>query len=55
MWLIPTTGGNYDIYAFFNGSQTKWSFVDSSVPNTYNFTTVVLHEIGHGLGFKDSF
>lgn len=51
----PTTGDNYDIYAFFNSSQTKWSFVDSSVPNTYNFTTVVLHEIGHGLGFTDSF
>ncbi len=51
----PTTGDNYDIYAFFNSSQTRWSFVDSSVPNTYNFTTVVLHEIGHGLGFTDSF
>ena len=51
----PATGDNYDIYAFFNSSQTRWSFVDSPVPNTYNFTTVVLHEIGHGLGFTDSF
>jgi hypothetical protein len=51
----PATGDNYDIYAFFNSSQTSWSFVDSPVPNTYNFTTVVLHEIGHGLGFTDSF
>jgi hypothetical protein len=51
----PTTGNNYDIYASFNSNQTKWNFTDSPVSNTYNFTTVVLHEIGHGLGFTDSF
>ncbi len=53
----PVTGDNYDIYAFFNSSQTKWSFTDDPLNKAgkYNFTTVVLHEIGHGLGFTDTF
>ncbi|MFM7488179.1 MAG: T9SS type A sorting domain-containing protein [Cytophagales bacterium] len=51
----PTTGNDYDIYAFFNSTQSRWNFTDTPTPNTYNFTTVVLHEIGHGLGFTDSY
>ena len=53
----PKTGDNYDIYAFFNSSQSKWSFTDTPTDNIgkYNLTTVVLHEIGHGLGFTDTY
>jgi len=51
----PATGDDYDIYAFFNSNQSRWNFTDTPTPNTYNFTTVVLHEIGHGLGFFDSY
>jgi Secretion system C-terminal sorting domain len=53
----PATGDNFDIYAFFNSDQTRWSFLDdaTSNQNRYNLTTVVLHEIGHGLGFTDSY
>lgn len=51
----PTTGDDYDIYAFFNSTQSRWNFTDTPILNTYNFTTVVLHEIGHGLGFTDSY
>lgn len=51
----PATGDNYDIYAFFNSSQTQWDFSAVPVTGRYNFTTVVLHEIGHGLGFTDSY
>ncbi|MBS1556231.1 MAG: T9SS type A sorting domain-containing protein [Bacteroidetes bacterium] len=51
----PATAENYDIYAFFNSSQTQWDFSTLPVTGRYNFTTVVLHEIGHGLGFTDSY
>ncbi len=51
----PATGDNYDIYAFFNSSQTQWDFSTVLVTGRFNFTTVVLHEICHGLGFTDSY
>lgn len=51
----PTTGDNYDIYAFFNSNQTAWSFTDATTTSQYNFKTVVVHEIGHGLGFTDTY
>lgn len=47
-------GGLSDIEASFN-SVASWYFGTGSAPaNTYDFTTVVLHEIGHGLGFMGS-
>ncbi|MFN5004161.1 MAG: T9SS type A sorting domain-containing protein [Bacteroidota bacterium] len=51
----PNSADNFDIYAFFNSSQTRWSFTDATLTTQYNFKTVVVHEIGHGLGFTDSF
>ena len=50
----PNTGDNYDVYAFFNANQT-WSFSAASTSNNFHLTTVVLHELCHGLGFADSF
>ncbi|NJM24665.1 MAG: hypothetical protein HC859_03230, partial [Bacteroidia bacterium] len=45
-----------DVYAFFNSTLPEWDF-DPNVahPGEYSFVTVVLHEIGHGLGFVDSY
>lgn len=50
-------GGAYDIVANFNSSFPDWYFgTDGVVPFTqWDFVTVVLHEIGHGLGFAGSF
>ncbi len=46
-----------DIVADFNSSFPNWYMgVDGSPPSSkYDFFTVVLHEIGHGLGFHSSF
>ncbi|MDX9883642.1 MAG: T9SS type A sorting domain-containing protein [Prolixibacteraceae bacterium] len=43
-----------DIYARFNKSNKNWYFgLDGKTPkNKYDFLTVVLHEIGHGLGYS---
>ena len=40
----------------FNSSFTAWDFGTTGVgvPGKYNFMTVVLHELGHGLGFYGS-
>jgi hypothetical protein len=49
-------GVSSEISASFNSAFTNWDFGTSGVPvsGKYNFMTVVLHEIGHGLGFYGS-
>lgn len=46
----------YDIEASFSSSRTDWYFgLDGNPPaSQFDFTTVVLHELGHGLGFIGS-
>ncbi|MDO8632898.1 MAG: hypothetical protein Q7R41_20645 [Phycisphaerales bacterium] len=48
--------GETEISASFNSSFTDWDYGVSGVPaaGKYNFLTVVLHELGHGLGFLGS-
>ncbi len=45
-----------DIITNFNSSFASWYFgVDGNTPSSrYDFVTVVLHELGHGLGFQGS-
>jgi len=41
-----------DIVARFNSTFPNWHFGKAVAPaNTYDFETVVLHELGHGVGF----
>ena len=49
-------GATTEIVANFNSTFTNWDFGTSGAPvaGKYNFMTVVLHEIGHGLGFYGS-
>ncbi len=49
--------GDPDIVANFNSDFTNWYLGTdgNAAPNDYDLTTVVLHEIIHGLGFSDSF
>jgi hypothetical protein len=51
---VDTTAS--DITATFNSEFTSWYFgTDSQTPfNKYDFESVVLHELGHGLGFSGS-
>lgn len=46
----------YDIVAQFNSS-ADWHFESSGMPDAgeFDFITVVLHELGHGLGFTSTF
>ncbi|MFT5193749.1 MAG: hypothetical protein ACI9EW_002721 [Cellvibrionaceae bacterium] len=45
-----------DILANFNSNFSSWYFGTDGNPasNQYDFTTTILHEIGHGLGFSGS-
>lgn len=45
-----------DIIANFNSNYANWYFGTDGNPawNEYDFTTVILHEVGHGLGFSGS-
>jgi hypothetical protein len=49
-------GDDPDIFARFS-SNTNWNFNFMTPPSSgqFDFTTVVLHEIGHGLGFAGTF
>lgn len=48
---------DYDIIATFNSDRTDWYFgLDGQTPiGTFDFVTVVLHEIGHGIGMFTTF
>ncbi len=50
------TAQTYEIVANFNSAFTDWYFgTDGLVPvNKWDLATVVLHELGHGLGFAGS-
>ena len=52
--LNSGTPSSFDILASFNSSFSNWYFgTDGATPvNRYDFMTVVLHELGHGLGFS---
>ncbi|HET6568310.1 MAG TPA: hypothetical protein VFG50_10130, partial [Rhodothermales bacterium] len=51
------TGSRADIVATFNSQFPDWYFgtEGNPPPNKYDLVTVVLHELGHGLGFVGSF
>ncbi len=49
--------GDPDIFAQFNSSFNNWSFNTDGIPQfgKTDFVTVVLHEIGHGLGITKGY
>ena len=48
--------GEADIYAEFNSSGVSWYLGTGQAPRgQYNLASVVLHELGHGLGITSSF
>ena len=53
----PISSTNADISASFNSDFPNWYFgTDGRTPRgEYDFVSVVLHELGHGLGFTGSF
>lgn len=48
--------GEYDIVAQFNGN-VNWYYKSTGTPDSvqYDFITVALHELAHGLGFTSTF
>jgi hypothetical protein len=50
------SGSGFHILARFNSSNANWEFGTNGVPvaGKYNFLTVVMHELAHGLGFYGS-
>ena len=48
-------GSSAEIEAYFNSDFSKWDFgTDGNTPKgKYDFSTVVLHELGHGFGLTD--
>lgn len=54
--IKPSAGVDYDIVININCSFADWYFGQDSNPpaNMIDFVTVVLHEIGHGIGFIGS-
>ncbi|NJK35920.1 MAG: hypothetical protein HC919_13825 [Oscillatoriales cyanobacterium SM2_2_1] len=53
---FDANGADPEINANFNSDRTDWYFgTDGNVPSgKVDFVSVVLHEIGHGLGFVSS-
>ena len=53
---VDQSPGNPDIVARFNSRRTDWHFGEGPAPeDEIDFTSVVLHEIGHGLNYIDLF
>lgn len=53
---VDQNPGQPDILISFNSEFAAWHFGEEAAPaNEIDFTGVVLHEIGHGLGYFDSF
>ena len=46
-------GSGADVNAIFNGNRSNWYYETDAIPGSlqYDFVTVALHELGHGLGF----
>lgn len=54
---VDLDSSSHDINAQFNSNFSKWYFGTDGKPpsNSYDFVSVVLHEIAHGLGFYHTF